>query len=259
MGRDRSRLGGHRRFFGGVVLLACTSLCAVPGVVFAADLGPVDSGTLSTSTVAITPVASVRDLFPEAAGTAVNGLVADFNNGSGWSVNAGPTWSADAGFLINPASGSVRHQTGAVRSAALVPYLTHDVRAELRLSATTNATDAGPMIYSSNVPAAPNGVFMDIWTIGATTATIALWDMQTGAACGTSQTSITFASGTTTFDLTISYDAPTSTLTGTVTPLGGSTTTRTCTYTPGAGRSYAGMMSYANSPARFSNLLLTYL
>ncbi len=239
----------------------------------AASLGTIDSGTLDHSATSIVPDASVRDLFPEAANTQINGLVADFNDGSGWTVNAGPTWAADTNWRVNP-SGSAQRNTGsAAQRAALFPFLLHDSSAALRINGMTTATDAGPMLYSSNTTAAaPNGVFADLWawTAGGT-ATFAIWDMGAGGACGSSQINISFTAGIASFDLTLTFSDTTAggagnwptgsgTLTATVRPnyAGATTTTRTCTYTPTASRQYAGMMVYAASPATYNNLLFSY-
>lgn len=237
----------------------------------AASLGTIDSGTLDHSATSIVPDASVRDLFPEAANTQINGLVADFNDGSGWTVNAGPTWAADTNWRVNP-SGSAQRNTGsAAQRAALFPFLLHDSSAALRINGMTAATDAGPMLYSSNTPNSPNGVYAGIRQWTNTSVLFEIWDMQAGAQCNGSQT-VNFTANTTSFDLTLTFSDTTAggagnwptgsgTLTATVRPnyVGATTTTRTCnTYTPTASRAHAGIMAYTNSPASYNNLLFSY-
>lgn len=222
----------------------------------AANLGTLDAGTLDPSTTSILPTAQVRDLFPESAGTNLNGLVTDFNDGNGWTVNAGPTWSSGTGWVVNP-TGSARRTAASGQIAALFPFLSHNSSAAVQVTGRTTSSDVGPMLFSSNSPTAPNGVYANVYGGNATSATFTIWNMDTGSACGGSQT-ITFTNPTTTFDLSLSYDTPTTTLTAKVTPLGQGTTTRTCSYTPTAGRTYAGLMSYTNTTASYKNLLFSY-
>ncbi len=240
----------------GTVILTLGTL----GISSAGTLGTISAGTLHNSATSLLPTAGVRDLFPEAANTEINALVADYNDGGGFVVNAGPTWTtSETNWRVEP-SGSARHASGTAKVAALFPFMTRDVSAAVRLTGATSTTDAGPMLYSSDDPATPNGVFARLYSIGATTATFVIWNQGTDAACGSSSTTITYTSGITTFDLTLAYDRVTTTLTATVKPLGvgETTTTRTCTYTPTADRASAGLMSYATSTASYTDLLFSY-
>jgi len=244
----------------------------------AGTLGPLTTGTLYSDTSGTIPVtADVRDEFVTGSLPAtLNGRVTELNDGSGtFTSGAGPTWIANGNWAVTrlaAPNGYVVYNAGTARRAALFPFLPTTgvggkVSSSLRLTNVNASTDAGPMLFSTaaGINASPAGLYADIYQFNngtQRTATFGIYNNGTSAFCGATS-SPTWTTATTTFDLTLDYD-PTvgsNNLTMTATPVGAGNPTYnySCTVTPAqVPGNYAGLMSYTNSPARYTQILFSY-
>lgn len=207
------------------------------------------------------PVRSdIRDRFTIGATAALQGQVADFNNGTGYVTNAGPIWntftgSAPATDWSNNGGNYAIRQTGGVAAAALVRWLTRETNVRTRMNQVVSGT-AGGVIMGSNADSTTGLVAVGYWD--GSTHRFAIWVITgpgTLALCST-PVDIGATSGTR-WDVDMTFapaDAGVATARLVKTGGGGGTFTvsSTCS-TATANGTYAGMYDYFADNTRYDN------